>query len=128
MKDIKTRKDVEFLINEFYQRILKDKQIGYFFTEIVVLNWNKHIPIMYDFWESILFSTAKYKGNPMEKHLAINQKEKLKKAHFDKWIQLWESTILENFVGKNAEKAIEKAKQIGSLMQFKIEQLESKNQ
>lgn len=120
MKDIRNRKDIEFLIDEFYKLILQDDLISVFFTEIVQLKWEVHIPIMYDFWESTLFGVAKYNGNPMVKHIFLNDKKQLKAIHFERWLSLWETSIKKNFKGDKADEAIKRARMIGDLMQLKI--------
>ncbi len=122
MRDIETRKDIEQLIDTFYSQLLKDEIIGHFFTQVVSLNWEIHIPLLYNFWESMLFDKDTYVGNPMLRHIELHQKHPLNPEHFDRWLYLWETTILQNYQGIKAELAIEKAKQIGGLMLFKIQQ------
>ena len=119
MEDIENRKDVEFLVNEFYAKVLKDKKIGYFFNEIAHIDWSKHFPIMYDFWETILFDTMKYKGNPMTKHIVLSKKEPMTSEHFERWLLLWNQTVNENFKGNRASEAIKRAKMIAELMKYK---------
>lgn len=127
MKDIQNRKDIELLVDAFYKRIIVDDVIGFFFTKVIELDWDKHIPIMYDFWETILLGNIKYKGNPMLKHIDLNKKAALKPEHFARWLELWQITLSENFSGKNADEALNRAKQIGALMEFKVGQDTSKN-
>ena len=127
MRDIHSRKDIEFLVDSFYKKILIDEKIGFFFTEVVELDWDKHIPIMYDFWETTLLGKAKYKGNPMIKHINLHRKKIIKKEHFDRWLSIWKNTINASFDGEKSEEAIKKAEQIGGLMKFKIEQQTNKN-
>jgi len=122
MRDIQNRKDIEFLIDEFYKKLISDDLIGFFFTEIVELDWEKHIPVMYDFWESMLLGKAVYQGNPMLKHIELNKNEPMTNKHFDRWLTHWEDTIKENFEGLKAQEAISRAKQIGELMKLKIAQ------
>lgn len=122
MKIIKTKKDIIFLVDAFYKKALMDAEIGYFFTEVIQLNFEKHMLRLYDFWESILFKKATYSGNPMLKHLELNAKSPLKPAHFERWLFLWQETIKAHFNGELATEAINKANQIGQLMQFKISQ------
>jgi len=122
VKDLTTREDIEFLVDEFYKSIIEDDLIGHFFTEIVKLDWDKHMPLMYDFWETTLLGNMKYGGNPMLKHIELHGKEALKPEHFDRWSARWESAITKNFRGGKAEKAIQRARQIAHLMQLKIEQ------
>ena len=78
---------------------------------------------MYDFWESILLGSMTYKGNPMLKHLALNQKAPLENRHFERWLSLWEKTLNTHFKGSKATDALKRATQIAHLMQFKIQQL-----
>ena len=122
MKELENREDIKLLIDTFYKKILIDDKIGFFFTKVIKLDWSKHIPIMYDFWETTLLGVAKYKGNPMLKHIELNAMEAIKAEHFERWISIWKETIQENFVGEISEQAIKKAEQIGGLMKFKIEQ------
>jgi len=122
MSDIENRSDIELLVTKFYRKVLADDLIGYLFTEIVQLDWDQHMPTMYDFWESTLLYAGTYKGNPMTKHLALNRKEPLTSRHFDRWLSLWEKTVNENFSGPKATEAVQKANQIATLMKYKIEQ------
>lgn len=122
MDDIRSRHDIELLIDEFYKLVIKDDLIGFIFTETITLDWEIHIPIMYDFWETTLLGQMKYKGNPMLKHIELNKKEPLTAEYFDRWLSLWASTINENFSGSKAEEAIQRANQIGELMKYKIQQ------
>lgn len=120
MKEILNRTDIESLVDKFYEKVIVDESIGFFFQDVIELDWKIHIPIMYDFWESTLLGLAKYKGNPVLKHIELNNKRKLKPEHFSRWLELWKQTIKENFYGAIAEDAIKKASQIGELMKFKI--------
>ncbi len=122
MKELENREDIEFLVDTFYKKIIDNDKIGFFFTKVIKLDWNKHIPIMCDFWETTLLGVAKYKGNPMLKHIELNAIEELNAKHFEHWLDLWKESIQENFVGEMSEEAIKRAEQIGGLMKFKIKQ------
>ncbi|WP_407406134.1 group III truncated hemoglobin [Chryseobacterium sp.] len=121
MKNLETRKDIELLVNTFYTKIIKDDLIGFFFKDVVNVDWDKHLPMMYSFWESILFGQMSYKGNPMQKHFPINQMQAMEKIHFERWLLLWRTTIEENFIGFNATMAITKSENIANLMAYKME-------
>jgi len=58
----------------------------------------------------------------MVKLIALDKLIPLSKNHFDQWLELWESTVKENFCGAKAEEAISRAKNIAGIMQYKIEQ------
>ena len=120
-KDIENRKDIEFLIDTFYKKIMKDEAIGHFFNEVVQLSLETHLPILHSFWESVLFGTGDYKGNPILKHIELDQKERLEKPHFDQWQAVFYETIDEHFEGEKAQEAKNRADLMGKLMLFKIQ-------
>ena len=120
MKDIENAQDIRTLVDAFYRKVIKDEVIGYFFTEVVALDWNLHLPIMYQFWDTILFAKAAYKGNPVKKHVDLHQQSPLELEHFERWIMLWEETITDHFAGPVAEDAKKKALTMKQLMVAKI--------
>jgi len=121
MKNLESREDIELLVNSFYDKVVQDEAIGFFFKDIIKVNFQKHLPKMYSFWETILFGQMSYKGNPMAVHFPINQLEAMEKRHFEKWLELWKQTIEENFTGQNADMAITKSENIANLMAYKME-------
>lgn len=120
MKDIEDRKDIELLVDTFYERVLKNEDINYFFTDVAKLNFEKHMPKMYDFWESTLFHTSNYAGNTLRVHRDLNEKSPLQKKHFDVWITLFKTTIDDLFMGTMAELAKQRAQSIAMVMQLKV--------
>ena len=120
VKDIADRKDIELLVDSFYKKVLQDETIGHFFTEVAKINLEKHMPKMYDFWETTLFHTAGYKGNPMAVHKDLNEKSALEKLHFDTWIAMFKETVDELFAGVTADLAKQRAQSIAMVMQLKI--------
>ncbi len=121
MKTLETREDIELLVNTFYDKIKKDEIIGFFFNDIAKVNWNEHLPKMYQFWETLLFGQVSYKGNPMAAHFPINEIKAMEKHHFEHWLKVWTATVEELFTGTKAEMAIYKAQNISQLMAYKME-------
>lgn len=126
-KDIESREDIKSLIDVFYQKVRGDKDLSIFFTEIVSEDWERHLMVMYNFWENILFYTGSYSGNPMHLHKHIHHIHSLERTHFHKWVQLFTETCHEMYSGKNADTAIRKAEKIASIMEFTIHE-ERQNQ
>ena len=119
-RDIENRKDIEQLIDTFYAKVRADELIGFIFNDIARVNWQKHLPVMYDFWENIIFYTNNYSGNPMMVHMHLNQRTPLTKEHFERWLQLFTSTVDELVEGAKATTAKEKAQSIAAIIQIKI--------
>lgn len=118
--DISTREDIELLVNRFYEKVRTDETIGYIFNDVVKVNWERHLPVMYDFWESVIFFTGTYAGNPMITHRKLHQVAHLTPEHFAAWLKLFLSTIDELFEGDKAELARQRALSIATVMQMKI--------
>ena len=123
MTDIQNREHIVVLINAFYEKVREDTSIGPFFSEVKKVNWEKHLPVMYDFWESTLFYKQVYQGNPMKAHLDLHGDSPLKKEHFDKWQLLFKTTVDEHFQGENAELIKNRATSIATAIQVKIYQM-----
>jgi len=122
--DIVSRADIEELMTAFYSKAIPDEVIGHFFTEVMHLHLEKHLPVITDFWESILLNKpALYKSNAMQPHLHMHQLSPLKKEHFDRWLMLFHHTVDHMFQGEIAFKAKERATSIATVMQIKIAQL-----
>lgn len=118
--DIRNRNDIEKLVNAFYEKIKTDGKIGYLFTEVAHVNWEKHLPIMYDFWENILFHTGNFEGNPMMKHRKLHEKSELTEAHFKHWVKLWHKTVDGAFEGQKADEIKIRALNISKAMMYKV--------
>lgn len=119
-KDIENRNDVELLIITFYEKVKADESIGYIFNDIAKVNWPKHLPVMFAFWENVLFNTGAYNGNTMVVHQHLNKVVPLTKPHFKQWEKLFTETVDELFNGSNAILAKQRALSISTLMQVKI--------
>lgn len=119
-KDITNRKDIEMLVDEFYRKIRKDVHIGFIFSDIANINWEKHLPVMYDFFENMLFYTGSYTGNPMELHKHVNRLFPLTEDHFRQWNYLFGTTVDAMFAGETANLVKQRAKSIADVMQSKI--------
>jgi|SRR5579875_3103705 len=119
-KPIATRADVEELVNRFYDRVKADELIGPIFNDVARVNWNKHLPVMYDFWCSILLDEDVYHRNAMIPHLQLNKRFPLQEEHFQRWLQLFDDTVDTCFEGEKAALAKFRARSIAGVMQTKL--------
>lgn len=119
-KDIENRQDIELLVSSFYEKAVLDEAIGYFFDEVRKDNWDSHVQIICNFWESTLLGAMNYQGNPMTKHFELHRRFPMTKAHFDRWFELWSETVMELFAGQVAEDAVFRAKSISGLMAYQV--------
>lgn len=120
-RDISTRADIELFVNDFYDRVRKDNHIGIIFNEVVHMNWDEHIPLITDFWETILLDNPVYSKNAMEKHYHVNKIYPLQQSHFDRWLELFSNSLDQHFEGPVVELAKKRANSIASVMLFKMQ-------
>jgi hemoglobin len=120
--DISNRRDIVDLLENFYRKAFADPLIGHFFTEVVPLNLETHIPQIADFWESVIFGARGYRKNVMEIHQHINALSAIKKEHLDRWVVLFSQTVDQSFEGPNATLIKQRARSVATMMEIKIVQ------
>jgi hemoglobin len=120
MKDLETREDIEAVLTAFYRDAFADKLIGPFFTTVVPLDLKTHLPLIADFWESVVLGARTYGKNVMDVHKTIHQLEPIRKEHLDRWTALFTSTIAGMFAGPNAELMAQRARSVATLMDLKL--------
>ena len=111
--DISSRADIVTLLNEFYDKAQNDEVLGDKFTHI---NIAEHTEVIADFWDSILFGTNRYHGDPFGKHLNL----KLQAQDFEQWILLFNQTVNKNYRGPIAEEAKYRAGTIAQVFRHKL--------
>ncbi len=122
-----TREDVELLVNLFYNKVRDNAMLGHVFDTVARVNWEKHLPKMYNFWEMILFGTEGYDGHPLRPHLIINSVHPITIPHFEQWLVLFFQTLDENFEGEKAEEAKTRAYNIANAWAHKIDYMNKLN-
>ena len=120
--DIRNREDIDRLMVLFYERVMTDEQIGYIFTEVAKLDLDKHLPVIGDFWETLLFRTGDYSRHgrtPLEVHGELNEKTPLRPEHFERWLVIFRETVDELFEGEAADFIKMRARAIaGRMMEY----------
>ena len=119
-KDIENRDDLKTLFTDFYELAMKDEEIGYFFTEVIPIDLEEHLPHILDFWEANLWAKISYKKNLIKVHENIHEKSKMEASHFDRWLHLLNTCVDAKFEGPFAERLKTNALSIGTVMKIKV--------
>ena len=124
MNEIETREDILLIMRSFYEKILLDESISFYFTKITNIDKHleHHFEVLATFWEQSLFMKGGYFNNMFQIHKDVNEKHAFKKEHFDTWLNHLYSSIDENFEGKNAEQMKTQALSMATVMQIKFSQ------
>ena len=122
-KDLKDRSDIKQLVVTFYSKVRKNEDIGYFFNNSIQ-DWEEHLEKLTDFWESNLFFTGSFRGNPAMAHIKVDQNhnESITEYHFGIWLNLWIQTINELFEGEMAERLKNNARKMSTHLFLRIYQ------
>ncbi len=118
--DINGRPEIELLVNTFYDRLMKDKELAFIFNDLAHVNWSNHLPVMYNFWENIILCTGSYEGNPMHLHKHLHHIQPLTEIHFRRWDRIFIRTVNKLFEGPNASLAKKRALSISAILREKV--------
>lgn len=119
--DIKNRNDISVLVNTFYTKVRANDELGPIFNA-AIQDWDAHLIHLTNFWESQLFMKNVFSGNPLKKHVEVdnNYDNKITNELFGLWLQFWLGTLDELFEGEVANLAKDRARNIASFMFMEI--------
>lgn len=101
-RELAGRAEIEELVDAFYEKVQEDEMLGFIFTDVAKTNWETHLPKMYGFWETVLFGTGGFTGNPLAAHAKLVPLTEMGRAQFDRWLAVFEETVDGLFVGEKA--------------------------
>jgi len=113
LHDIRDRDDIVRLVTTFYGTLFDDPVLGPIFRDVARVNLDEHIPRFADFWENILFQTGAYRGGLMAAHIKVHLLESLGTEHLQRWLDTWEWTVDQLFIGPRANHAKLQASRVG---------------
>ncbi len=114
------RAEIEVLVNAFYERVRGDDLLGFIFDEVAQTNWDTHLPKMYAFWETVLFRSGGYQGNPLAAHAKLAPKTAMGREQFDRWLSLFRATVDDLFIGEHADHIKNCAEDMANVIHGKI--------
>lgn len=122
-KELKNRDDVRLLVHTFYGRIRKHAILGPIFNRIIT-DWDGHLEVLTDFWETQLFLKRKYFGNPVTAHQEVDDTmgNTITSEHFGLWLNEWFATIDALFTGETAWIAKNRAQKMSTMLFMQIYQ------
>jgi hemoglobin len=103
--DIASRDDISTLVVAFYGRAFEDDLLGPVFVDVARLDLDAHLPVMCDFWETVILRAGIYRRNALEVHADLHGRSPLTPEHFGRWLDLWTATVDALFSGERSELA-----------------------
>ena len=106
---------IERLVRAFYARIRTDAVLAPIF-DARIRDWEPHLAQMCAFWSSVALMSGRYYGTPMAKHLPLP----VGAGHFDRWLDLFETTAHEICPPAAAAHFVERARRIATSLELGI--------
>jgi hemoglobin len=105
---------IETLVRRFYARVRADARLGPIFMEKLGDDWEPHLLLLMDFWSSLMLTTGRYSGRPLQKHLALRG---VTPDDFAIWLGLFSETLDEVTTPEIAAAFMEKAERVAKSFQ-----------
>jgi len=115
-KEIRQLDEVKLLVDSFYGKVRKDELLAHIFNERIKDNWPTHLDKMYRFWQTVLLEDHTYNGSPFAPHATMP----IDAQHFDRWLELFQSTLDDLFKGEKAQEAHWRALKMAEMFQMKL--------
>lgn len=116
-KEILSLNEIKLLVNTFYDKVREDDLLKDIFNNVIRDKWPIHLEKMYRFWQTVLLEEHTYSGSPFAPHANLP----VTKTHFNRWLQLFNTTIDELFTGEKAVEAKWRANKMAEIFQLKID-------
>ena len=121
--DLNGRAEIELLVNSFYERVRSDEVLGFIFDQVAKTNWEAHLPKMYAFWETVMFRSGGFTGNPLVAHAKLVPLTDMGRDKFDHWLKLFCATVDDLFAGQNADHIKRCAEDMANVIHARINQV-----
>ena len=106
---------IERLVRAFYDKVRTDPMLAPVF-DARIRDWEPHLQRMCEFWSSVALMSGRYHGKPMVNHQPLP----VDAAHFDRWLDLFETTAYEVCPPEAAAHFVERARRIASSLELGI--------
>jgi hemoglobin len=113
-----TKQQINQLVINFYNKVQKDPLLGPIFNDVAKVDWEHHLPLLTNFWASVMLGTNEYHGGAYGKHVMLAQKAPISKAHFERWLELFTAEAKEILPEPYASTIVERANMIAQSLQY----------
>jgi len=116
--DVITEESIKELVDRFYAKVRDNAELGPVFDAAIGENdhdWKPHLERMYAFWSSVMLTSGRYHGNPMQKHKDLPHFDE---NLFDTWLALFAETAHEIHDAVIADRYIDRSRRIAESLKL----------
>ncbi len=119
--DLDSRHNIEAFVDHFYRKIFADPHLAPIFVNVAEVDLEVHLPHIKDYWCKLLLGHERYRRHTMNIHRSLHAKRALGAIDFQRWINIFISTVDELFAGEGAERAKKVARAIATNMEAALQ-------
>lgn len=119
-QDIQDRADLVRMVDAFYAKVRADEALGHVFDGVAKVDWDHHLPKLYDFWDTVIFRAGTFRGDLIGAHVRLVARADMSRPMFDRWLGLFRETVRRLFAGERAEHVIRCAEDMANVLHSKI--------
>jgi hemoglobin len=94
--DLDSPEQIAEMVRRFYEDVARDNLLGPVFNDIAQVDWSEHLPKLTAFWCRALLFRA---------HALIHERQPFTPAHFQRWLDLFFTTVQSGWVGPRVDAA-----------------------
>jgi hemoglobin len=101
-RDLDAPEQIAEMVRRFYADVAQDDLLGPIFEDVARVDWSEHLPKLTAFWCRALLGQPGYQGNPFRAHALVHGKRPFTRAHFERWLTLFDETLEFGWTGPDA--------------------------
>lgn len=107
-RDLDDRGEIAELVTRFYRELAQDSRFHHYFHTVAAVDWPTHTRRMTDFWAGALLggpADRRSAAEVIEAHVRLHRAEPFDRELFDRWLEIFDSTLDEGWTGPMTEAA-----------------------
>jgi hemoglobin len=105
-RDLDDRIEIAEFVTRFYREIAQDERFHRYFHTLAGVDWHAHTLELTDFWAGLLLGEPHQSADDViESHRWLHDAESFDEALFDRWLEIFDTTLDGGWVGSMTETA-----------------------
>ena len=105
-RDLDTHDEIAEFVTRFYREIAQDERFHHWFETIAHVDWHAHTAALTEFWVGLLLGEPHDPADDViEAHRWLHDADPFDGALFERWLEIFDTTLDEGWTGPMTEAA-----------------------
>ncbi len=105
-RDLDDRIEIAEFVTRFYRDIAQDEPFHHYFHTLARVDWHAHVLELTDFWTGLLLGDDHQDADEViESHRWLHDAQPFDEALFERWLEIFDTTIDSGWAGPMAQAA-----------------------